>query len=165
MIYGYARISTPHQNLQRQVDNLRAFDSTMEIVKETWSGRTSDRPAYRRLTGRVREGDTIVFDSVSRMSRDADQGVKDYFNLSDRGVELNVILSSDSALQDRGEATGQDLTLMGKIFSRLCAFGEGETLTALKEKIDAANESFDMENRFVPFVRNAQIEGSWVMTG
>ena len=88
MIYGYARISTPHQNLQRQVDNLRAFDSTMEIVKETWSGRTSDRPAYRRLTGRVREGDTIVFDSVSRMSRDADQGVKDYFNLSDRGVEL-----------------------------------------------------------------------------
>jgi DNA invertase Pin-like site-specific DNA recombinase len=88
MIYGYARISTPRQNLQRQVDNLTAFDPTMRIVQETWSGRASDRPAYGRLTGRVRAGDTIVFDSVSRMSRDADQGVKDYFALFDRGVEL-----------------------------------------------------------------------------
>lgn len=105
--------------------------------------------------------------STTPTPRDAVVSLAQYLRsaISDRGVELNVILSSDSALQDRGEATGQDLTLMGKIFSRLCAFGEGETLTALKEKIDAANESFDMENRFVPFVRNAQIEGSWVMTG
>ena len=39
------------------------------------------------------------------------------------------------------------------------------TLTALKEKITGAAEGFNLETRFVPFVRNAQIEGSWVMTG
>ena len=54
---------------------------------------------------------------------------------------------------------------MAKIFSRLCAFGEGDTLTSLKEKITGAADGFNLEARFVPFVRNAQIEGSWVMTG
>ena len=105
--------------------------------------------------------------STTPTPRDAVVSLAQYLRsaISDRGVELDVILSSDSALQGRGDATGQDLTLMGKIFSRLCAFGEGETLTALKEEITGANESFDLETRFVPFVRNAQIEGSWVMTG
>ncbi len=105
--------------------------------------------------------------STTPTPRDAVVSLAQYLRsaISDRGVELDVILSSDSALQGRGDTTGQDLTLMGKIFSRLCAFGEGETLTALKEEITGANESFDLETRFVPFVRNAQLEGSWVMTG
>lgn len=85
--------------------------------------------------------------------------------LSDRSVELDIILSADSALQGSGGTTGQDLTLLGKLFARLCAFTDSDTLPTLRDKIADANEGFDAENRFVPFVRNAQIEGSWVMTG
>lgn len=84
--------------------------------------------------------------------------------LSDRHVELNVLISADSALQGLKDQTGQDLSLLPRIFGRLCAFGEGDTLTALQEAITSANEEFDLEKRFVPFVHNAQIEGSWIMT-
>ena len=105
--------------------------------------------------------------STTPTPRDAVVSLAQYLRsaISDRGVELDVILSSDSALQGRDGTTGQDLAIMAKIFSRLCAFGEGDTLTALKEKITGAAEGFNLETRFVPFVRNAQIEGSWVMTG
>ncbi|MBQ6403077.1 MAG: hypothetical protein IJI27_04155 [Oscillospiraceae bacterium] len=105
--------------------------------------------------------------STTPTPRDAVVSLAQYLRsaISDRGVELDVILSSDSALQGREGTTGQDLELMAKIFSRLCAFGEGDTLTTLKEKISGAAENFNLETRFVPFVRNAQIEGSWVMTG
>ena len=84
--------------------------------------------------------------------------------LSDRHVELDIILSSDSVLQNAASATGQDLTFLAKIFSRLCAFADGDTLPTLRERVSAL-EGFNPETRFVPFVHNAQIEGSWVMTG
>ena len=84
--------------------------------------------------------------------------------LSDRHVELDIIASTDSILQSSASATGQDLTFLSKIFSRLCAFADGDTLPTLRERVSSL-EGFSTETRFVPFMRNAQIEGSWVMTG
>ncbi len=85
--------------------------------------------------------------------------------LSDRRVELDIILSSDSALQGLASQSGQDLKLLPKVFGRLCVYGEGDTLTTVREAIVAGTEDFDADKRFVPFVHNAQLEGSWVMTG
>lgn len=88
-IYGYAKVSTPTQNLARQVDNLRAFDPKIVIYEEAYTGRRiQGRQQLARLLRRVKEGDTIVFDSVSRMSRDADEGYALYESLFDKGVEL-----------------------------------------------------------------------------
>lgn len=105
--------------------------------------------------------------STEPTARDAVMSLAQYLRtaLSDRHVELGVILSSDAILQNFGEGIGQDLTLMAKVFSRLCAFADGDTLPTLKERVSAVSDGFDLETRFVPFVRNAQIEGSWVMTG
>ena len=105
--------------------------------------------------------------STEPTSTDAVMSVAQYLRgaLSDRHVELNVLISADSALQGLKEYTGQDLSLLPRVFGRICAFCEGDTLTALQDALNGANEDFDVEKRFVPFVRNAQIEGSWVMTG
>lgn len=56
------------QSPQRQVDNIRAFDPDMTILAEMWSERVPELPAYRRLKRQAKEGETIVLDSVSRMS-------------------------------------------------------------------------------------------------
>lgn len=87
-IYGYARVSTPTQSLTRQVENLCAYDPSIRIYQETYSGRIADRPEYLKLKRRVLPGDTIVFDSVSRMSRNAEEGVADYLAFFERGVNL-----------------------------------------------------------------------------
>lgn len=64
MIYGYCRVSTPKQKIDRQVENiLREYPDAI-LVKEAYSGRQIDRPEWNRLLRRLRKGDTIVFDEV-----------------------------------------------------------------------------------------------------
>lgn len=91
MIYGYARISTNKQNIERQNRNILGLYPSAKLVNETYTGTTTDRKEWIKLFKNAKEGDVIVFDSVSRMSRNAGDGVKDYMDLFDRGVELVFI--------------------------------------------------------------------------
>ena len=47
-----------------------------------------DRPEWNKLYEKAKEGDTIVFDSVSRMARNAAEGVQIYFELYEKGIQL-----------------------------------------------------------------------------
>ncbi|MDE5765265.1 MAG: recombinase family protein [Ruminococcus sp.] len=93
-IYGYCRVSTPKQSIQRQIDNIMAVYPDAEIIAETYTGTTSERPQWAKLKRKVskqaEQGEqiTVIFDSVSRMSRNADEGFKEYQALFDRGVSL-----------------------------------------------------------------------------
>lgn len=88
MIYGYCRISTPRQNIERQVRNITDQYTDAIIYRESYTGTRLDRPEWRKLYRRLQPGDTIVFDSVSRMSRSADDGIALYKELYKFGVEL-----------------------------------------------------------------------------
>ena len=87
-IYGYARISRKQQSIDRHIRNIRAACPDVHIVQEAYTGRTMQRPEWDKWFSKVSNGDTIIFDSVSRMSRSADDGVQTYFQLMDRGVSL-----------------------------------------------------------------------------
>lgn len=91
-IYGYARISRKEQSIDRQIRNIRAACPDVHIVQEAYTGRTMQRPVWDKLFSKVYNGDTIIFDSVSRMSKSADDGVQTYFQLMDRGVSLVLTL-------------------------------------------------------------------------
>lgn len=88
MLYGYARISTGRQSIERQIRNIKAAFPEAVIVKEVFTRTRLDRPEWLKLVKRVKAGDTIVFDSVSRMSGDAEEGFAAYQDLYNRGVEL-----------------------------------------------------------------------------
>ena len=78
-IYGYCRISTPQQNIERQVRNILVTYPTAHIIREVYTGTTyQGRRELDKLLHTVQAGDTIVFDSVSRMSRNADEGCQLY---------------------------------------------------------------------------------------
>ena len=77
MIYGYVRISTQKQNIERQVRNILRIYPTAVIVREIYTGRTQDRPKWVKLQPQLQQDDVIVFDSVSRMARDSDEGFHD----------------------------------------------------------------------------------------
>lgn len=87
-IFGYARISTKKQNIERQVRNIHSECNEAVIVREAFTGTTTTRPEFDRLLKLVKEGDTIIFDSVSRMSRNASEGFALYKELYNRGVNL-----------------------------------------------------------------------------
>lgn len=88
-VYGYCRISTPRQNIERQVRNIAAAYPAAHIVREVYTGTASQgRKELDKLLRCVQPGDTIVFDSVSRMSRSAEEGCALYEELYARGVNL-----------------------------------------------------------------------------
>lgn len=88
MDYAYARISTPRQNIERQIRNIQALYPKAVVVKDTYTGTKMDRPAWLQLMNKVKSGDRIIFDSVSRMSRDAAEGCETYEKLFAAGIEL-----------------------------------------------------------------------------
>ena len=88
MIYAYCRVSTQHQKLARQITNITAVYPNATIIREFYTGTKQDRPNWNKLINIIKKEDTIVFDSVSRMSRNADEGFKDYKMLYESGVNL-----------------------------------------------------------------------------
>ncbi len=88
MIFAYCRVSTRYQNMERQIRNALGAYPEAKLIKETYTGRNIHRPEFNKLLKAVRPGDTIVFDSVSRMSRDAVDGFKLYEKLYNDGVDL-----------------------------------------------------------------------------
>lgn len=88
-VYGYCRISRKTQNIERQVRNIREAYPDAVIFQEAFTGtKIKGREKFERLCKMVKAGDTIVFDSVSRMSRNADEGFTQYMDFYKRGVEL-----------------------------------------------------------------------------
>lgn len=91
MKFAYIRVSTDRQNLQRQINSISAAFpeiSPKDYFQDKFTGTTQDRPAWNKLLQKVQEGDTIIFDEVSRMSRDADEGARQYEELYKKGVNL-----------------------------------------------------------------------------
>ena len=89
MIYGYARISSARQNIDRQVRNIKGAYPDAMVVQEVFTGTNyKGRKRLQAIVRRVKEGDTIVFDSVSRMSRNAKEGFELYEKLFDKGINL-----------------------------------------------------------------------------
>lgn len=87
-IYGYCRISRPQQSIDRQIRNIKNEYPRAVIIQEAFTGTKMNRPEWDKLYSVIKSGDTIVFDSVSRMSRNADEGVDMYFGLYEKGIHL-----------------------------------------------------------------------------
>lgn len=68
MIYGYARVSTDHQSLAAQAEQLAAAGCA-KIVQETASGARGDRAGLKRAIGRLAAGDVLVVTRLDRLAR------------------------------------------------------------------------------------------------
>ena len=89
MIYGYCRISSNRQSIERQVRNIKKDFPEAIMVEEVFTGRKFyERKKLQNLLKKLKPGDTVVFDSVSRMSRDAEEGWKLYEKLYHEGINL-----------------------------------------------------------------------------
>ena len=88
MIYGYCRVSTSHQKIIRQITNIRELYPKATLIREFYTGTTQQRPLWEKMISQLHKGDTVVFDSVSRMSRNSEEGFNDYKKLYEMGVNL-----------------------------------------------------------------------------
>ena len=87
--YVYCRISRKEQNIDRQERNIKALYPDAIIIKEAYTGtKVEGRKEFEKLIAKADSSTRIVFDSVSRMSRNAEEGFQLYKELFARGVEL-----------------------------------------------------------------------------
>ena len=91
MVYGYCCISTKKQSMDRQIKNIKEAFSKAEIIKETCSGASLNRPEWEKLFRRLENNDVIVFDSVSKMGIDAAEAFVLYKELVCKNIRLVFI--------------------------------------------------------------------------
>ena len=170
MVYGYCRISTPKQNIERQVRNILSAYPDAYIVKEVYTGtKSAGRKEFERLLRIVSLGDTIIFDSVSRMSRNAREGFSDYKQLYNAGVNL-VFLKEPGinsatyreALTNQVPLTGGDVDLILEGINKyLLRLAEIQIRIAFEQ---AEKEVRDLHRRTSEGLLTAKLQGKRVGT-
>ena len=114
MIFGYCRISTDRQNIERQIRNIKKAYPDAIIKQEVYTGtKTDGRKVFEQLLKIVRSGDTIVFDSVSRMSRNAEIGFQVYQELYDKGIELVFLKEPHINTETYKKALSNNIAMTG----------------------------------------------------
>lgn len=176
MLYGVGRISTGKQNIERQVRNILAKYPNARIIRETYTGtKLEGRKEFENLLKILKEGDTLVFDSVSRMSRNSEEGCNLYEDLFNKGINL-IFLKEEyintevyrKALEHQISIelnTGNKATdeLMQTIISALNKY----TLALAKEQIkkafdQAEKEVQDLHQRTKEGIISARLEGKQI---
>ena len=130
MIYGYARVSTADQNLDRQKDALYKY-GVEHLYCEKISGTRRNRPELDQMLEAVQQGDTIVIESLSRLSR----SVKNLAELMELLNEKGVRLVSLKETIDTTSSTGR---LLFTILSSLAQFEADVLRERTREGLNAA---------------------------
>lgn len=175
MIYGYARISTNKQNIERQERNILKAYPEAKIIKETFTGaKFQGRKDLDRLLKLVKPTDTIVFDAVDRMGRNTDEGVELYEELFKQDVNLVFLKNHNVDTDVFREAinrqlariqTGNEITdkLVNSIIDAINEY----TIDLAKEQVRLAFEQAEMElihlhERTKEGIETARLEGKQI---
>lgn len=95
MIYGYARVSTNGQekngnSLEAQENQLRAAGAE-KIYKDSFTGKSTDRPELKKLLKVLKEGDTLVITKLEKVARSIIQGSELITELLQREIKVNIL--------------------------------------------------------------------------
>ena len=157
MIYGYCRISTAKQSIERQERNIKEYDSTAVILKEQYTGTDMERPVFTKLLKNIRKGDTIIFDSVSRMSRTADGGFQMYKELYNIGVDLVFLKEQHISTNIYRQAISNSISLTGNQIADVYIQATNTVLLMLAE--EQIKLAFEQSQKEVQDLRDRTREG------
>ena len=145
MIFGYCRVSTPKQNIERQIRNIRLAYPNAVLYKEAYTGTTIERKQLDNLLKVAKNGDVIIFDSVSRMSRNAAEGIELYQRLFDLGVELVFIKEPHINTLTYKKALSNNIPLTGTKTDIILNAVNQYLMELAKEQIELAFEQAEKE--------------------
>ena len=166
-VYGYVRISTPKQSIERQIRNIKAEYPDAIIVQDEYTGTKMQRPNWTKLYQRLLAGDVIIFDSVSRMSRNAEEGFATYEELYEKGIVLVFLKEPHINTDTYRNALTNGVTLTGTMVDYILQ-GVNQYLMALaKEQIrlafeQAEKEVSDLQQRTREGIETARLNGKQI---
>lgn len=144
--YGYCRISTKQQNIDRQIRNILSVYPDADIKTEAYTGTKLDgRKELEKILKQVKKGDTIIFDSVSRMSRNAEEGFELYQELYQKGVELVFLKEPHINTATYKKALESGIELTGTKVDLILSGVNAYLMELAKEQIKIAFEQSEKE--------------------
>lgn len=172
--YGYTRISTAKQNIERQVRNILYAYPNAHIIQEVYTGtKTIGRKEWNKLYTLVKQEAaknkdvTIIFDSVSRMSRNADEGFELYQELFNLGIDLVFLkepqINSETyknAISTQVQMTGTNADILLKAVNEyLLALAKEQIKIAFDQ---AEKEVRDLHQRTSEGMKTAKLNGKQI---
>ena len=134
MKYGYARVSTEGQDLERQIFKLKEYGIEEEnIFFEKMSGMKKERPVLKELMETVKSGDVVVVESLSRLAR----STQDLWNFIQFFLDNGIVFVSLKESVDLSTATGK---LLFTVLSGLVQFERDLTSERTKETLRVKKE-------------------------
>lgn len=167
MQYGYCRISKAKQSIERQIRNIKAAYPNALIIQEVFTRTRIDRKEWQKLVNKVKDGDTIIFDSVSRMSGNADDGFAAYEDLYSRGVSLVFLkephINTETykkALQNNVQLTGSNVDyILEGVNKYLMALAQEQIRLAFEQ---SEKEVEDLHQRTREGIETARLNGKQI---
>lgn len=166
--YGYCRISRKTQNIERQVRNIKRAYPDAIIIKEIYTGRRyQGRKEFEKLIQHVVSGDVIIFDSVSRMSRNAKEGFEIYQELYQKGVTLVFLKEPHINTEVYKKAMENSVALTGSNVDYILEGINRYLLELSKEQIyiafaQAEKEVEDLRQRTREGIETARMNGKQI---
>ena len=166
-MYGYCRISTKQQNIERQIRNIKSAYPDAIIIKEIFTRTSFNRPEWQKLYNKVSDGDTIIFDSVSRMSGNAEEGFNAYEYLYNHGVNLVFLkepqINTDTykkALENNIQLTGSNVDyILEGVNKYLLALAKEQIRLAFEQSEKEVN---DLHQRTKEGIETARLNGKQI---
>lgn len=166
-IYGYARISTAKQSIERQIRNILAAYPTAIIIQEVFTRTSLNRKEWQKLFKKAKAGDMIIFDSVSRMSGNAEDGFNAYEELYNRGVELVFLKEQHINTSTYKKALENNIELTGTAVDYILEGVNNYLMSLAKEQIRIAfeqseKEVADLHQRTKEGIETARLNGKQI---
>lgn len=166
--YGYCRISTSRQNIERQERNIRAAFPNAVIVREVYTGtKFQGRKELEKILSKIQPGDMIIFDSVSRMSRDAEEGFDLYEKLFYEGIILVFLKEPHINTEVYKKAVSNQVALTGDKVDLILEGVNRYLMELAKEQIriafeQAEKEVEDLHQRTKEGIETARLNGKQI---
>ena len=163
--FGYCRISTGRQNIERQERNIRIAYPNAVIVKEVYTGtKFQGRKELEKILDKVQAGDTIIFDSVSRMSRDAEEGFQLYEELFHRDISLVFLKEPHINTETYKRAVKNQINMTGDKIDLILEGVNQYLMELAREQIhiafeQAEKEVSDLHQRTKEGIETARLNG------
>lgn len=166
-IYGYARISRPTQSIERQIRNIKSKYPNAIIIEEAYTGTTMSRPKWDYIMRQAKEGDLIVFDSVSRMARTADEGFEVWQELFNKNVSLVFLKEPQVNTETYRRALNNAIPMTNTSVDIILKAINEYLLTLAKEQIrlafeQAEKEVTDLHQRTREGIETARMNGKQI---
>ena len=142
MIYGYARVSTKEQLLNRQLDSIQQYKKVDRLFTDKKTGTTIDRPAYKELKSIIKSGDELIIHSLDRLGRNKSIIKEELKWFNDHNIIVRILNMPTTLLDMNGQEWILDMinNIIIEVLSSIAEQEREELVIRTKEGIESAKK-------------------------